>query len=81
MARVFKQTGWAKETNVTVNIKYPTGNVAGATLTYIHLMVYQSSAQNNIAVIDGGIGQNAVSIGITANNTKYLTYNATFYGI
>lgn len=41
----------------------------------------QESNFNRIRIIDGGIGQNKIDIMIEANQTRYLQYNATFYGI
>lgn len=71
--------GWPHENNITVNIKYP-DNAIGKTLSYVMLTVYQGSLINSINVVDGGIGQTKISIDISANETKYLLYNATFYG-
>lgn len=48
----------------------------------IQLMIYsQGSDINRIHLVDGGAGQRKVSINIYANNTRYLQYNATLYGM
>ena len=40
----------------------------------------QESEDNQIHVVDGGINENKITIGINANQTRYLSYNAYFYG-
>lgn len=45
------------------------------------LFLIQESEQNRINIVDGGIDQSNIKIRIRAENTRYLQYNATFYGV
>lgn len=76
----FKQTGWKTPSNVQVNITYPPEPKKIKSLTFVMLTVYQESTENRISVLDGGVGKSSITIGIHANQTKYLTYKSDFYG-
>ncbi|XP_055297490.1 uncharacterized protein LOC129566025 [Sitodiplosis mosellana] len=77
---VFKQTGWKTKTNAHINLTYPGEGKTIKSLTFVMLTVYQESADNQIHVIDGGIKENKITIGISANDTRYVAYNVYFYG-
>ncbi|XP_055637454.1 uncharacterized protein LOC129776078 [Toxorhynchites rutilus septentrionalis] len=66
--------------DVTLNIAYPTSGV-GAIITYVQIVVNQSSKLYKGYVVSGGIGQRFIQIVIEAHSTLFFNYNAQIFGI
>lgn len=62
-------------TNASALLGYP--KVFGKNVTFVQVVVQQSSKLNNAYIYSGGIGQNFISINITGINTSFL--NTSFY--
>uniref|UniRef100_A0AAG5DWB9 Uncharacterized protein n=1 Tax=Anopheles atroparvus TaxID=41427 RepID=A0AAG5DWB9_ANOAO len=70
---------WATPQNVKLELQYPTAGV-GAYLSYVEVVVSQSSANGRGYVVSGGVGQRAVHLVIEAYDTVYFNYAAGIYG-
>ncbi|XP_055296746.1 uncharacterized protein LOC129565661 [Sitodiplosis mosellana] len=70
---------WTVAQNVTQNITYPRSGV-GAVITYIEIVVNQSSNLGRGFVTSGGIGQRQIVITIEAQKTLYFLQTTTIYG-
>ncbi|XP_058451478.1 uncharacterized protein LOC131430450 [Malaya genurostris] len=76
------QDGWSWATlqDVKLTLTYPTSGV-GAVVSYVQVVVNQSSNLGQGYVVAGGIGQRYIQIVIQAFQTSYFNYNAQVYGI
>lgn len=62
-----------------MNLSYPASGV-GAVITYVQVIVNQSSNSGKGYVIAGGIGQRFIHLVIEAHSTSYFSYNSQIYG-
>lgn len=70
---------WTAAQNVTQNLTYPRAG-AGATITYIEIIVEQSLNLGRAFVTSGGIGQRQIAITIEAPKTSVFRQNVQIYG-
>lgn len=70
---------WNRAQNVKQNLRYPKSGM-GAVVTYVEIVVNQSTNLGRAYVISGGIGQRSVGLVIEAQNTLYFTYRASVFG-
>uniref|UniRef100_A0A182Q704 Uncharacterized protein n=1 Tax=Anopheles farauti TaxID=69004 RepID=A0A182Q704_9DIPT len=70
---------WATSQDVRLDLQYPTAGV-GAVVTYVEVVVNQSSSQGKGYIVSGGIGQRFIRLVIEAYSTTYFTYTAAIYG-
>lgn len=70
---------WPTLQDVTMNLSYPASGV-GAIITYVQVIVNQSSSSGKGYVIAGGIGQRFIHLVIEAHSTSYFSYNSQIYG-
>lgn len=70
---------WPRLQDVTMNLSYPASGV-GAVITYVQVIVNQSSNSGKGYVIAGGIGQRFIHLVIEAHSTSYFSYNSQIYG-
>ncbi|XP_001664091.2 uncharacterized protein LOC5578882 [Aedes aegypti] len=72
-------TSWSSLQDVTLNLRYPQAG-SGAVVSYVQVVVNQSSNQGRGYVVSGGIGQRYIQLVIEAYSTSYFQYNAQIYG-
>lgn len=65
--------------DVEATISYPTSST-GLTLTYINILVEQSSEDGKAYVTQGGINQKFADILVIANATTHYAHSGAFYG-
>lgn len=70
---------WATLQDVTLNLRYPQAGT-GAVVSYVQVVVNQSSNQGRGYVVSGGVGQRYVQLAVEAYRTSYFNYNAQVYG-
>ncbi|KXJ84397.1 hypothetical protein RP20_CCG009866 [Aedes albopictus] len=70
---------WATLQDVTLNLRYPQAGT-GAVVSYVQVVVNQSSNQGRGYVVSGGVGQRYIQLVIEAYSTSYFQYNAQIYG-
>uniref|UniRef100_A0A1Q3FN42 Putative transcription activator mbf2 n=1 Tax=Culex tarsalis TaxID=7177 RepID=A0A1Q3FN42_CULTA len=70
---------WATLQDVALTLNYPRSGT-GAVVTYVQVVVNQSSNQGRGYIAAGGIGQRRISLVIEAYRTNYFNYNAQIYG-
>lgn len=70
---------WARPQNVRTNLFYPTNGI-GAVLTYLEVLVNQSTNLGRAYVVSGGIGQRQIGVVIEAQSTLYFSYRASLFG-
>lgn len=70
---------WTTAQNVTQTISYPKTGV-GSIISYIEVVVEQSSNLGRGYVTSGGIGQRQISITIEANKTTIFRETTQLYG-
>uniref|UniRef100_A0A182W4R3 Uncharacterized protein n=1 Tax=Anopheles minimus TaxID=112268 RepID=A0A182W4R3_9DIPT len=73
------QQSWATPQDVKLDLQYPTAGV-GAVVTYVEVVVNQSSPTGRGYIVSGGVGQRNIRIMIEAYGTLYFNYNAAIYG-
>ncbi|XP_050072987.1 uncharacterized protein LOC126561081 [Anopheles maculipalpis] len=73
------QQSWATLQDVTLDLQYPTNGV-GAIVTYVEVVVSQSSSTGRGYIVSGGVGQRNIRLVIEAYNTLFFNYNAAIYG-
>ncbi|XP_043659805.1 uncharacterized protein LOC122624362 [Drosophila teissieri] len=66
--------------DVSVQLTYPESGT-GAAVSYVELLCTQDSSEGTAYVLAGGIGQRFISIVLEAQNTKYFSYQASYYGV
>ncbi|XP_058821145.1 uncharacterized protein LOC131683308 [Topomyia yanbarensis] len=70
---------WTTFQDVALTLAYPQSGV-GAVISYIHVVVNQSSNLGRGYVVAGGIGQRYIQLVIEASRTNYFNYDAQIYG-
>lgn len=70
---------WSSPQDVKLNLQYPTAG-SGAVVSYVEVVVNQSTAQGRGYVVSGGVGQRYVQLVIEAYSTVYFNYSAAIYG-
>ncbi|XP_053678030.1 uncharacterized protein LOC128728431 [Anopheles nili] len=70
---------WTSPQDIKLNLQYPTTGV-GASVTYVEVIVDQSSELGQGYVVSGGVGQRFIQLVIEAYNTVYFNYSAAIYG-
>uniref|UniRef100_A0A182PQ54 Transcription activator mbf2 n=1 Tax=Anopheles epiroticus TaxID=199890 RepID=A0A182PQ54_9DIPT len=73
------QQSWPTPQDVRLNLQYPTAGV-GAVVTYVEVVVQQSTSQGRGYVVSGGVGQRTIRLVIEAYGTNYFDYTAAIYG-
>ncbi|XP_053664454.1 uncharacterized protein LOC128713581 [Anopheles marshallii] len=73
------QQSWATPQDVKLELQYPTAGV-GAFVTYVEVVVNQSSSAGRGYIVSGGVGQRNVRLVIEAYDTFFFNYNAAIYG-
>lgn len=66
--------------NISMTINYPESGI-GAVVTYFVMTVAQGSSSGRAWIASGGIGQRHISIVIEAQNSKYMSYGVSIYGL
>ncbi|XP_059617152.1 uncharacterized protein LOC132262046 [Phlebotomus argentipes] len=79
VANARDSTSWATPQNVQLVLNYPTNGV-GANVSYVSVLVNQTSNLGAAYVLSGGIGQRQVSLLVEAKNTYTFGYLAEIYG-
>ncbi|CAD7088953.1 unnamed protein product [Hermetia illucens] len=74
-----KQT-WSTKQNVKIQLTYPSRGV-GAMVTYVHIVVNQSTKLGRAYVVKGGLHQHQIGIVVEAYKTKFVDYHVEIYGI
>lgn len=73
---------YAKPHDVNITFSYPSNHQNyGAQLTYISIIVHQTSDIGRAYVTFGGINQRYITVDVEAKNTYSFDYEAKFYGI
>ncbi|XP_055640643.1 uncharacterized protein LOC129778033 [Toxorhynchites rutilus septentrionalis] len=70
---------WSSLQDVTLILRYPQSGT-GSVVSFVQVVVNQSSNQGQGYVVAGGIGQRFIQLVIEAFNTSFFNYNAQFYG-
>ncbi|XP_065073452.1 uncharacterized protein LOC135697597 [Ochlerotatus camptorhynchus] len=70
---------WSTLQDVSLDLSYPQSGV-GAVVSYVQVVVNQSSNQGRGYVVSGGIGQRYIRLVIEAYSTSYFNFNAQIYG-
>lgn len=70
---------WSSLQDVALTLNYPRSGT-GAVVTYVQVVVNQSSNQGRGYITAGGIGQRRITLVIEAYSTNYFNYNAQIYG-
>lgn len=65
---------------MTLRLNYPAAGT-GAVITYLEIVVDQTSDKGRAYVTSGGIGQRSIGVIVEALSTVQFTYVATIYGI
>lgn len=73
------QQSWSTLQDVKLELQYPTAGV-GAVVTYVEVVVNQSSSTGRGYIVSGGVGQRNIRLIIEAYNTLFFNYNAAIYG-
>ncbi|XP_062539730.1 uncharacterized protein LOC134207811 [Armigeres subalbatus] len=71
---------WPTLQDVTLSLSYPQSGV-GAIVTYVQVIVKQSSATGKGYVVSGGIGQRFIHLMIEAYSTTYFNYSVQIFGL
>lgn len=71
---------WSTLQDVRLDLQYPTAGL-GAVVTYVEVVVNQSSPQGKGYIVSGGIGQRSIRLVIEAYSTSFFNYNAAIYGL
>ncbi|XP_055843932.1 uncharacterized protein LOC129910536 [Episyrphus balteatus] len=71
---------WPSPQNVTLILQYP-GSGQGAIVTFVEVIVNQSSNIGAGRIIAGGIGMRSIASIIEGNRTYWFNYSANIYGI
>ncbi|XP_055382332.1 uncharacterized protein LOC129612652 [Condylostylus longicornis] len=71
---------WATPQDVQLSLQYPKSGT-GAVLSYVEVLVDQSSNVGEGFIISGGIGQRHIALVIQARSTTHFNYAAAFYGV
>ncbi|EAT33832.1 AAEL013895-PA [Aedes aegypti] len=71
---------WPTLQDVTLSLAYPQSGV-GAVVTYVQVIVKQSSNLGKGYVVSGGIGQRFIHLNIEAYSTNYFTYTVQIFGL
>uniref|UniRef100_A0A1L8DFS8 Putative transcription activator mbf2 n=1 Tax=Nyssomyia neivai TaxID=330878 RepID=A0A1L8DFS8_9DIPT len=74
-------SSWTSPQNVQLSLNYPANGGTGAVVTYVSIVVSQTSNQGRGYIRAGGIGQRFISIIIDAYNTYNFSYSAEIYGV
>ncbi|XP_053681534.1 uncharacterized protein LOC128732314 [Sabethes cyaneus] len=70
---------WSTPQDVTLTLSYPQSGT-GAVVSYVQVVVSQSSSLGDGFVVAGGIGQRYIQLVIVAYNTTFFNYIAQIYG-
>ncbi|XP_055390160.1 uncharacterized protein LOC129619100 [Condylostylus longicornis] len=70
---------WGSEKDIQVLIEYPARG-RGDIVTYVAVIVEQSSNVGDAYVVSGGIGQRNIGFIIEAKGSSYINYDAFIYG-
>lgn len=70
---------YARPQNISIRYGYPLYG-AGKNVTYVEVVVGQSSNNGTAYVSRGGIGQKFIEITVLARNTTYYNATVMFYG-
>ncbi|XP_055612568.1 uncharacterized protein LOC129759151 [Uranotaenia lowii] len=70
---------WPTLQDVKLTLSYPVSGV-GAVVTYVEIVVQQSSNKGRGYVVAGGVGQRFIQVIIEANATSYFSYSAQIFG-
>ncbi|XP_001237263.3 uncharacterized protein LOC4576160 [Anopheles gambiae] len=73
------QQSWPTPQDVRLDLQYPTAGV-GAVVSYVEVVVQQSTTQGRGYVVSGGVGQRQIRLVIEAYSTLYFSYTAAIYG-
>ncbi|XP_055540345.1 uncharacterized protein LOC129727011 [Wyeomyia smithii] len=71
---------WSILQDIALTLRYPQSGV-GAVVSYVQVVVNQSSNLGQGYVVAGGIGQRYIQMVIEAYRTSYFNYNAQIYGL
>nr|ABI20163.1 14.5 kDa salivary protein [Phlebotomus duboscqi] len=81
VARNQDSASWGSLQNVQLTVNYPANGGYGAVVSYVSILVDQTSNLGNGYVLYGGIGQRQIGILIEARNTYTFSYIAEIYGL
>ncbi|XP_055617469.1 uncharacterized protein LOC129762895 [Toxorhynchites rutilus septentrionalis] len=70
---------WSSLQDVSLNLRYPQSGT-GSVVSFVQVVVNQSSNQGRGYVAAGGIGQRYIQLVIEALNTSFFNYSAQIYG-
>ncbi|XP_031628580.1 uncharacterized protein LOC116344252 [Contarinia nasturtii] len=70
---------WQKPHDIRLNLNYPQSGY-GSVITYLEVIVEQSSSLSNAYVVSGGIGQRQISVVVESKDTLYFKHRAAIYG-
>ncbi|XP_055390152.1 uncharacterized protein LOC129619092 [Condylostylus longicornis] len=65
--------------DVKLQLSYPQSGVGGI-VTYVEIIVEQSSGNGQAYIVAGRIGERFIRIVVEAKQTSYFIYRAAFYG-
>ncbi|XP_065072898.1 uncharacterized protein LOC135697195 [Ochlerotatus camptorhynchus] len=71
---------WPSVQDVTLSLSYPQSGV-GAVVTYVQVIVMQTTNLGKGYVVAGGIGQRFIHMVIEAYSTNFFNYSVQIYGI
>lgn len=71
---------WPTMQDVTLSLSYPQSGV-GAIVTYVQVIVKQSTNIGKGYVVAGGIGQRFIHMMIEAYSTTFFNYSVQIYGL
>ncbi|XP_031628629.1 uncharacterized protein LOC116344295 isoform X2 [Contarinia nasturtii] len=70
---------WTSAQDIKLTLNYPKTGI-GSIVTYLQVIVEQSTNIGRGYVTSGGIGQRQITVVIEGNQTLYFKYNAEIYG-
>nr|QHO60785.1 MBF2 domain containing secreted protein [Sergentomyia schwetzi] len=76
-----ESASWSTPQNVQLVLNYPANGGYGDIVSYVSILVDQSSNLGSGFIINGGIGQRHITILIEAQNTFYFNYIAEIYAL
>ena len=71
---------FATAKDIELLIQYPESGRGGAVISYVVVLVDQSSNVGDGYVVSGGIGQRQIGFVIEAKSSTYFRYDAFIYG-
>lgn len=73
---------WSTVHGVIMNVRYPqsSSGTPAAVVSYVEVVVDQSSDEGRAYVIEGGVGQRNIAFVVEAHSTTYFNFKAEVYG-